>query len=186
MLNHPSIHRRICPASGLAVKLRSSANVDTLPLHMQRSLFRIVQEALANVHRHASASRVSVDLRWISHRLHVIVTDNGHGAGEDAGGAVVPSRGWYLWYQSARAPVWRRSQNPNRIYRYQSPCRSARRVGSIEDRKGYSIVRHGVIARTDLIVSAHSSGIVYGFQHRRGILHRNVRRSPRTALGQGR
>jgi len=52
-----------------------------LPLHMQRSLFRIVQEALANVYRHACASHVSVDLRWIADRIHVIVTDNGRGAG---------------------------------------------------------------------------------------------------------
>src|SRR5262245_4110160 len=65
--------------SKLSVKLRSSPNVDTLPLHMQRSLFRIVQEALANVHRHACASHVSVDLRWIAGRLHVMVTDNGRG-----------------------------------------------------------------------------------------------------------
>ena len=67
--------------SKLSVKLRSSPNVDTLPLHMQRSLFRIVQEALANVYRHACASHVSVDLRWIADRIHVIVTDNGRGAG---------------------------------------------------------------------------------------------------------
>ena len=66
--------------SGLSVKLRSSPKVDKLPLDMQRSLFRIVQEALANVHRHASASHVSVDLRRIAGRLHVIVTDNGRGA----------------------------------------------------------------------------------------------------------
>ena len=66
--------------SKLSVKLRSCPNVDKLPLHMQRSLFRIVQEALANVHRHACASHVSVDLRWIADRLHVIVTDNGRGA----------------------------------------------------------------------------------------------------------
>jgi signal transduction histidine kinase len=67
--------------SKLSVKLRSSPNVDTLPLHMQRSLFRIVQEALANVYRHACASHVSVDLRWIADRIHVIVADNGRGAG---------------------------------------------------------------------------------------------------------
>jgi PAS domain S-box-containing protein len=66
--------------SRLTVKLRSSPNVDTLPLHMQRSLFRIVQEALANVYRHACASHVFVDLRWIADRVHVIVTDNGRGA----------------------------------------------------------------------------------------------------------
>jgi len=66
--------------SKLSVKLRSSPNVDKLPLHMQRSLFRIVQEALANVHHHACASHVSVDLRWIAGRLHLVVTDNGRGA----------------------------------------------------------------------------------------------------------
>jgi len=66
--------------SMLSAKLRSNPNVDTLPLHMQRSLFRIVQEALANVYRHACASHVSVDLRWIADRVHVVVTDNGRGA----------------------------------------------------------------------------------------------------------
>jgi PAS domain S-box-containing protein len=66
--------------SGLRVKLRSSQKVDKLSLDMQRALFRIVQEALANVHRHACASHVSVDLRWVAGRLHVMVTDNGRGA----------------------------------------------------------------------------------------------------------
>ena len=78
-------------ARRLCVKFRSCPNVDKLPLHMQRSLFRIVQEALANVHRHASASCVSVDLRWISRRLHVIITDNGHGAGMQEGMQEGPS-----------------------------------------------------------------------------------------------
>ena len=67
--------------SGLAVKLRSSPKVDKLPFRVQRSLFRIVQEALANVHRHASASQVSVDLRRIAGHLHLIVSDNGRSAG---------------------------------------------------------------------------------------------------------
>ena len=65
--------------SGLAVKLRASPKVDKLPFGMQRSLLRIVQEALANVHRHASASRVSVDIRQIAGRLHLTITDNGRG-----------------------------------------------------------------------------------------------------------
>jgi signal transduction histidine kinase len=71
--------------SGLIIKFRSNEHVDGLPLHMQRSLFRIVQEALANVHRHACASHVAVDLRWIAGRLHVLITDNGRGAGEQGG-----------------------------------------------------------------------------------------------------
>jgi signal transduction histidine kinase len=65
--------------SGLTVKFRSSPKVDKLPFGMQRSLLRIVQEALANVYRHASASRVSIDMRQIAGRLHLTITDNGRG-----------------------------------------------------------------------------------------------------------
>jgi signal transduction histidine kinase len=46
---------------------------------MQRTLFRMVQEGLANVHRHARASHVSVQLRWIGGRVHVIIADDGCG-----------------------------------------------------------------------------------------------------------
>jgi signal transduction histidine kinase len=54
-------------------------NNDKLPLRVQRAVFRIVQEALANVYRHASASNASVELRRVGAQLHVIVTDNGRG-----------------------------------------------------------------------------------------------------------
>jgi PAS domain S-box-containing protein len=65
--------------SGLDIKLRPNHKVDRLPFDMQQSLFRIVQEALANVHRHASASHVTVELRWVAGRVHLIVGDNGRG-----------------------------------------------------------------------------------------------------------
>ncbi|MGE3703457.1 MAG: sensor histidine kinase [Hyphomicrobiaceae bacterium] len=46
---------------------------------------------MSNVYRHASASTVSVELRHIGPRLHIIITDNG--AGVDAIPANVrPSR----------------------------------------------------------------------------------------------
>jgi signal transduction histidine kinase len=54
-------------------------NNDKLPVRVQRAVFRIVQEALANVYRHASASEASVELRRVGTQLHVIVTDNGRG-----------------------------------------------------------------------------------------------------------
>ena len=65
--------------SGLIVSVRSSPKVDKLPRRMQRTLFRMVQEGLANVHRHACASHVSVQLRWIGRRVHMIITDDGRG-----------------------------------------------------------------------------------------------------------
>lgn len=74
--------------SGLEVALKLSEKVDGLPLGLQRSLFRIVQEALANVHRHASATHATVGLRWIGGRLHLIVSDNGRGADPSTGNNV--------------------------------------------------------------------------------------------------
>lgn len=67
--------------SGLACRLRASRAGEQLPVRLQRSVFRIVQEGLANVYRHASASQVSVALWRIGARLHVIITDNGRGMG---------------------------------------------------------------------------------------------------------
>ena len=63
--------------SGLAVRFGSSGCVDKIPIRSQRVVFRIVQEALANVYRHAFASEVSVELRRKGLQLHLIVVDNG-------------------------------------------------------------------------------------------------------------
>src|SRR5262249_57045264 len=74
--------------SRLSVEFRSSPKADKLALRMQRALLRIVQEALANVHHHASASHVAVELRYIAGRLHLTVSDNGRGMCEPTGTAV--------------------------------------------------------------------------------------------------
>ena len=42
-------------------------------------VFRVVQEALANVYSHASASKASLELRRVGTHLHVIDTDNARG-----------------------------------------------------------------------------------------------------------
>ena len=63
--------------SGLSIEIRTNPKIDQIPLRLRRTLFRIIQEALGNVYRHASASHVSVQIRWIADRLHIIITDNG-------------------------------------------------------------------------------------------------------------
>jgi signal transduction histidine kinase len=65
--------------SRLPVKLRVSGACQNLSLGVQRSIFRIVQEGLSNAYRHACASALSVQLRHIGGRLHIIITDNGTG-----------------------------------------------------------------------------------------------------------
>ena len=71
---------------------------DDLPLRPEAAtaLFRIFQETLTNVYRHASASHVSIQLRWISRRLHLVITDNGHGVagkGQEAAAGFRPGIG---------------------------------------------------------------------------------------------
>jgi two-component system NarL family sensor kinase len=71
--------------SGITVDLRLGAKVDTLPYELQRTLLRIVQEGLANIHRHAAAIRAEVQLRFVGGRLHLTVKDNGRGLAAEAG-----------------------------------------------------------------------------------------------------
>jgi signal transduction histidine kinase len=65
--------------TGLKTTLRVSGGAGQLPLPLQRSILRIVQEALANVHRHAAATRVSVNLRFVGKLLHLVISDDGKG-----------------------------------------------------------------------------------------------------------
>jgi signal transduction histidine kinase/ABC-type uncharacterized transport system substrate-binding protein len=65
--------------TGLEIKLRTTENLDDLPEPLQQPLLRIVQESLANVHRHASATRILIKLQRRANRLHLLIADNGIG-----------------------------------------------------------------------------------------------------------
>jgi two-component system NarL family sensor kinase len=67
--------------AGLQTIVRISRSVEDLPSVLERPLLRVIQEALGNVHRHASARRVTVSLRCIHGALHLIVRDDGRGIG---------------------------------------------------------------------------------------------------------
>jgi signal transduction histidine kinase len=69
--------------TGIGLTLRTTNIADRCRLPQQLAVLRIVQEALANVHRHASATRASVKLRAVSDRLHLVVRDDGCGVGDD-------------------------------------------------------------------------------------------------------
>jgi signal transduction histidine kinase len=57
------------------------SNVETLDLSVEAStaLFRVVQEALTNVMRHAKASRVKIALNYDSELVQIGISDNGIG-----------------------------------------------------------------------------------------------------------
>ena len=61
--------------SELTVSLAVSGALPSLPAETERQLLRIVQEALANVVRHASASKVTVTVGARNGKGHVVVLD---------------------------------------------------------------------------------------------------------------
>jgi signal transduction histidine kinase len=63
--------------SGLSIVTTLYGPLDELPFELQKTVFRIVQEALANTHRHAAATRVSVEISLKTKGLHVSIVDDG-------------------------------------------------------------------------------------------------------------
>lgn len=55
------------------------ANERPLPIEIEQALFRIVQEALANVARHSKAGKVEIDLRFNLDHLILTLSDDGQG-----------------------------------------------------------------------------------------------------------
>jgi signal transduction histidine kinase len=64
---------------GLKASFKSGKFNERLPASMETELYRIVQEALTNVVRHAHASQVDVILTMRDNQLIVIVEDDGDG-----------------------------------------------------------------------------------------------------------
>jgi len=65
--------------SGIQVKLKLPAVFKRLDPETERTLFRIVQESLSNVHRHSGASTATVTLRRTPKRVLLEVGDDGRG-----------------------------------------------------------------------------------------------------------
>jgi two-component system NarL family sensor kinase len=78
--------RRWRQYSGIPARLRAEALPNPLPLQptAEVALFRIVQEALANVARHSNARRVEVSLARHDGALEVCVSDDGDGFDAEA------------------------------------------------------------------------------------------------------
>jgi signal transduction histidine kinase len=71
--------RRFREHHGIATSLESDGLPDRLPVDLETALYRITQEALTNVARHARASRVRVAVRATSRDVRLEVEDDGVG-----------------------------------------------------------------------------------------------------------
>jgi signal transduction histidine kinase len=97
-LPQPSLRRipeLVAEAAGVGLRVDVAVHGDPVELGPGRELaaFRIVQEALTNVRRHARATRAYVQLTWTPTALRVEVTDNGAGrSGTHAGHGLVGMR----------------------------------------------------------------------------------------------
>ncbi|HEY7016889.1 MAG TPA: sensor histidine kinase, partial [Gaiellaceae bacterium] len=65
--------------TGIAVDLEAGLVTDRLPREVETAIYRVVQEALTNVVKHARASRVSVLLTRDGGRIKAVIEDDGTG-----------------------------------------------------------------------------------------------------------
>jgi signal transduction histidine kinase len=63
----------------IAAEFQAADITRRLPIDVENHLYRIVQEALNNVVKHAQASRVAITLRQAERGLHLEIQDDGHG-----------------------------------------------------------------------------------------------------------
>jgi signal transduction histidine kinase len=65
--------------TGIRVSLKASAKSDQSTVMVRTVLYRIVQEALTNVARHAKASHVDVSIESVDGVIRMTIKDNGRG-----------------------------------------------------------------------------------------------------------
>lgn len=65
--------------SGIAIELNISENLGRLPAEMELAIFRIVQECLTNIHRHAESKTASIRIERDTVCVRIEVRDEGKG-----------------------------------------------------------------------------------------------------------
>ncbi|MFD7337778.1 sensor histidine kinase [Streptomyces violascens] len=75
----PALVERVSLGGGPSVTYETKGAAHPLPLGVETSVYRIVQEALTNAVKHAAASAVSVQLAYSARELTITVLDDGSG-----------------------------------------------------------------------------------------------------------
>lgn len=70
---------RVSEESGLPIQRRIDAPLPTLPPDAELTLYRVAQESLTNVIRHAQATRATLTLRVVNGTIVLTVSDDGRG-----------------------------------------------------------------------------------------------------------
>lgn len=70
--------------SGIAVTFDAAPDIGRLPPETETTVFRVVQEALTNIHRHSGSTVATIRLQRVDGNLLVEVGDHGQGFAENA------------------------------------------------------------------------------------------------------
>lgn len=65
--------------TGIEVNLHIQSKEKEIPADMQVSVFRVIQEALNNIHKHAHATRARIDISFGDSSINCSIKDNGIG-----------------------------------------------------------------------------------------------------------
>jgi two-component system, NarL family, sensor histidine kinase UhpB len=88
-------YARSLAASGVTVEILADDITGVLPIEGELALYRIVQEALGNVVRHARATGVLVRVRNAGDSVRTLVEDDGHGFALEEAEARLPCLGLF-------------------------------------------------------------------------------------------
>jgi signal transduction histidine kinase len=90
--------------SGIEVDL-DLGDFERLPGPMELALFRVIQESLTNIHRHAGSTTASIRLTGTSHAVTLEVQDRGRGLRDDLKNAAVRSEALGVGIQGMRERI---------------------------------------------------------------------------------
>ncbi len=124
--------------TGLRCTVRTNKARTALSAEQQTALFRIFQEAMTNIVRHAQASAVQVTLTERAERFEMRIRDNGRGITETQ--SEDPARDWVAWHARADGADGRsvsylgtQGKRNGRIDRSAGCARERRDAGRAED-----------------------------------------------------
>jgi signal transduction histidine kinase len=89
--------------TGIDIVVRGGNTDISLPAHIENAMFRIVQESLTNIAKHAQATQVIINVHTTDKKLHLSVEDNGIGCNIDKLRIINNDRGWGLVTMTERA-----------------------------------------------------------------------------------
>jgi signal transduction histidine kinase len=82
--------------TGISVEVECEESTSRLPMPIENVLYRVAQEALTNVAKHARATRVTINLRLGSEIVTLLVNDDGVGFSPEHRAGLEPGQHWGL------------------------------------------------------------------------------------------